>query len=401
MAEETEGGVALNDVKQWRGQLRTFTGWLGRRVRRVEVRRRLQRYLRSVLVGVERRNGWQLAEAMGEAAPDGVQRLLTTASWDVDGLRDDLRTYAVEHLGDPGGVAVIDETGFLKKGVKSAGVKRQYSGTAGRVENSQVGVFLAYASVRGRAFLDRELYLPAEWARDAARRQEAHVPAPVRFATKPALARGMLARAFAAGVPIAWVTGDAVYGDNPGLRGWLEAGRHPYVLAVAGTQQVRVAGADGDLVAVEVRALVAGLPSRAWVRRAAGDGNKGPRLYDWACVRLPRLPTDGMATWALVRRSLADPTDLAYYRVYGPQDTALATMVQVAGTRWVVEEVIERAKGEVGLDQYAVRRYDAWYRYVTLALLAHAFLEVTRAQANTAARPEQPAAEKGDLPHAC
>jgi SRSO17 transposase len=399
MAEVGEGGVVRNDMKEWRAQLRTFGAWLGRRVRRVEVRRRLQRYLRNVLVGVERRNGWQLAEAMGEATPDGVQRLLTTAQWDTDGLRDDLRTYTVEHLGDSAGVAVIDETGFLKKGGKSAGVKRQYSGTAGRVENSQVGVFLAYASPRGHAFLDRELYLPAEWARDAARRQEAHVPEQVRFATKPALARQMLARAFAAAVPIAWVTGDAVYGSNPGLRSWLEADRHPYVLAVAGTHPVWAAGTDGEPVAVEVRALVAGLPATGWVRRSAGDGNKGPRLYDWACVRLPRLPEDGMATWVLVRRSLSDPTDLAYYRVYGPAGTALATMVRVAGTRWVIEEAIERAKGEVGLDQYVVRRYDAWYRYVTLALLAHAFLEVTRAQA-TAARLEQPAAEKGDLPHA-
>jgi SRSO17 transposase len=399
MAAVSEGSVALKDMKEWRTQLRTFSAWLGRRMRRVEVRRRLQRYLRSVLVGVERRNGWQLAEAMGEATPDGVQRLLTTAQWNTDGMRDDLRTYTVEHLGDPEGVAVIDETGFLKKGVKSVGVKRQYSGTAGRVENSQVGVFLAYASPRGRAFLDRELYLPAEWARDAARRQEAHVPEQVRFATKPALARQMLARAFAAGVPIAWVTGDEVYGNNPGLRSWLEADHHPYVLAVAGTHPVWVAGTDGEPVAVEVRALVAGLPARAWVRLAAGDGAKGPRLYDWACLRLPRLPADGMAKWMLVRRSLSDPTDLAYYRVYGPVGAALATMVRVAGTRWVIEETIERAKGEVGLDQYVVRRYDAWYRYVTLALLAHAFLEVTRAQAN-AALSEHTAAEKGDLRHA-
>jgi SRSO17 transposase len=400
MAEETEGGVSLKEVKQWHAQLRPFTAWLGRRVRRVEVRRRLQRYLCSVLVGVERRNGWQLAEAMGEAAPDGVQRLLTTAQWDTDGLRDDLLTYAVEHLGDLEGVAVIDETGFLKKGTKSAGVKRQYSGTAGRIENSQVGVFLAYASPRGRAFLDRELYLPAEWAGDAARRQEAHVPELVRFATKPELARQMLARAFAAQVPIAWVTGDEVYGNNPGLRGWLEAGQHPYVLAVAGTHRVWVAGTAGELIAVEVRALGASLPGRAWVRLTAGDGNKGPRLYDWACVPLPRLPTDGMAQWVLMRRSLADPRDLAYYRVYGPAETALAVMVHVAGTRWVIEEVIERAKGEGGLDQYVVRRYDAWYRYVTLALLAHAFLEVTRAQANTAALPDPPAVEKGGLLHA-
>ena len=275
MATGTEG-VALNEVKEWRRELHSLSGWLSRRARRVEVRRRLQRYLRSVLVGVERRNGWQLAEAMGEAAPDGVQRLLTTARWDTDGLRDDLRRYTVEHLGDPAGVAVIDETGFLKKGSKSAGVKRQYSGTAGRIENSQVGVFLAYASPRGRAFLDRELSLPAEWAGDAARRQEAHVPESVRFATKPELARQMLARAFAAAVPIAWVTGDEVYGNNPKLRGWLEAGRHPYVLAVAGTQQVRVGARAGEGEARTVRALAAALPTGAWRRLSAGTGTRDP-----------------------------------------------------------------------------------------------------------------------------
>jgi SRSO17 transposase len=263
MAAVSEGDMALKDVKQWRAQGRTFTAWLGRRVRRVEVRRRLQRYLRGVVGGVARRNGWQLAEALGEATPDGVQRLWTTAPWDAAGLRDDLRSYAVEHLGDPDGVAVIEETGVRKQGRTSAGVQRQYRGTAGRVEQSQVGVFLASASPRGRAFLDRELYLPAPWARDAARRQEAHVPEQVRFATKPALARQLLARACAAGVPIAWVTGDEVYGNNPGLRSWLEADQHPYVLAVAGTHPVWVAGTDGERGAAAVRARVAGLPARA------------------------------------------------------------------------------------------------------------------------------------------
>ncbi len=396
MEEEAMRAPRAAQLAVWQEQLAALARWIGRRVYRAEARARLARYLAGVLAGVARRNGWQVAEALGERTPDGVQRLLSTARWDVDGVRDDLQAYVVQHLGDPAGVAVVDETGFLKKGTKSAGVKRQYSGTAGRVENSQVGVFLAYASPHGRAFLDRRLYLPAEWANDPPRRREAGIPETVRFATKPQLAQAMLAYAFAAGVPIAWVTGDEVYGNDRALREWLEDERRPYVLAVARSHAVWLAGTDGEPHAVEVQVLAAALPAQGWIRRSAGDGSKGPRLYDWACVRLPRPAEDGMATWVLVRRSLSDPTDLAYYRVFGPLETSLATMVQVAGTRWVVEEVIERAKGEVGLDQYEVRRWAGWYRYITLALLAHAFLEVTRAQATAAAAPCGASAKGGD-----
>jgi SRSO17 transposase len=379
-----EASLEQTLVGDWQVQLAALCDRLGGRFKRVEVRRRLRRYLTGLLQRVERKNSWQLAEAMGESQPSGVQRLLRTAVWDVDGVRDDLQSYVREALGDATGIAVIDETGFLKKGTKSAGVKRQYSGTAGRVENAQVGVFLAYASSKGRAFLDRRLYLPAEWAADADRRREAGIAQSVSFATKPALARQMLAHAFTAGVPIAWVTGDEVYGKDGALRGWLEAERRPYVLAVACTHQVWLAGTDGEPVAAEVRALTAALPARAWARRSAGDGSKGPRWYDWSCVRLPRLASDGQEKWVLVRRRCATPSDLAYYRVYGPRETTLDTMVRVAGTRWIIEETIERAKGEVGLDQYEVRRYDGWYRAITLALVAHAFLEVTRAHANAA-----------------
>ena len=376
-------------VGDWQAQLGALCDRIAGRFKRVEVRARLRRYLTGLLLRVERKNSWQLAEAMGEAQPAGVQRLLRTAVWDVDGVRDDLQRYVCEALGEPEGIAVIDETGFLKKGTKSAGVKRQYSGTAGRIENSQVGVFLAYASATGRAFLDRRLYLPAEWAADRARRQEAGIPTSVAFATKPALARAMLAHAFAAEVPIAWVTGDEAYGNDPALRAWLEEERRPYVLAVACTHQVWLAGTDGEPVVAAVRALAAALPQTAWVRRSAGEGSKGPRWYDWSCVRLPRLPTDGLAKWVLVRRRCTDPSELAYYRVFGPQETRVDTMVHVAGTRWIIEEVIERAKGEVGLDQYEVRRYDGWYRAITLALVAHAFLEVTRAHANAVGSGER------------
>jgi SRSO17 transposase len=381
----------LQLVGRWQAQLDALHGRIAGRFKRLEVRERVRHFLGALLDEVERKNSWQVAERMGEAHPAGVQRLLRTAKWDVDGVRDDLRGYVVEHLGDPAGIAVVDETGFVKKGRKSVGVKRQYSGTAGRVENSQVGVFLAYTSPHGRAFLDRRLYLPQEWASDLARRQEAGVPAAVGFATKPELAQQMLADACAAGVPIAWITGDEVYGNAGGLRGWLEAERRPYVLAVATTHQVWLGGTDGEPVAAEVGALAAALPERAWVRLSAGEGSKGPRLYDWACVRLPFLPTDGLAKWLLVRRSIANPAARAYYRVFGPEETLLAEMVRVAGQRWVIEEVIERAKGEVGLDQYEVRTWEGWYRHITLALLAHAFLEVTRAQTNT----DLPTGERG------
>jgi SRSO17 transposase len=276
------------------------------------------------------------------------------------------------------------------------GVKRQYSGAAGRVENSQVGVFLAYASLRGRAFLDRELYLPAAWAADPARRVAAGVPETVRFATKPALGRTMLERTFAAGVPAAWVTGDEVYGNDGQLRGWLEDQERAYVLAVSRAQRLWLVDTTGAVVPVWADDLVAALPARAWVRRSAGDGSKGPRLYDWACVHLPLACAVGWSKWLLARRSLSDPTDLAYYRVFGPADTALPELVRVAGTRWIIEETIERAKGEVGLAQYQVRRWAGWYRFVTLALLAHAFLEVTRAQ-EAASAPVAEGLQKGGL----
>jgi SRSO17 transposase len=363
-ALEAVGAVrALDEVH------RRIGGYFHRR----EMRERVRRYLEGLLDQVERKNSWQLAEGLGETGPQGVQRLFTDADWDAEAVRDELRTYVVEQLGDAdSGVVVVDETGFLKKGTKSAGVARQYSGTAGRRENQQIGVFLLYASERGAAFIDRALYLPDEWMGDATRREEAHIPAGVGFATKGEIARDLLARAFAAGVPAQWVVGDTVYSADE-LRRWLEGqGRH-YVLAVAQTHAIWIRGHQRT-----VEQLVAELPAAAWTRLSAGEGSQGPRWYDWACLALPYTAAAGSAHWLLARRSVSDPTKLAYYRVYGPMDTPVTEMVRVAGRRWTIEEGFEQAKGEVGLDQYEVRRYDAWYRYVTLALLAHATLEVTR-----------------------
>jgi len=366
----------LAEVGAWAQGIEAMHACIAGRFRRPEPRRRVLAYLKGLLSPVERKNGWQLAEQAGDASPDGVQRLLATYDWDADLVRDDLQRYVMEHLGHPQGVLVVDETGFLKKGTKSVGVKRQYSGTAGRIENCQIGVFLAYASPKGRAFLDRELYLPQEWAEDQARRQEAGVPAEVRFQTKPQLAKAMLQRALEAGVPAAWVTGDEVYGSDRRLRVWLEQQEVSHVLAVrsnealwAGLKQVRAARLAGQV------------SSEEWVRLSAGDGAKGPRLYDWVRVAIRPLKAPGKGYWLLVRRSIAKPDELAYYVCFGPAETTLEELVRVAGTRWAIEESFQATKGQVGLDQYEVRRWVGWYRHITLVLLAHAFLAGTRCQA--------------------
>ncbi|HYU73337.1 MAG TPA: IS701 family transposase [Ktedonobacteraceae bacterium] len=361
-----------------REELTTVQTRIGRRFRRAEVRKRAGHFLEGLLAPLQRKNGWQMAEELGEAGPRGVQRLLGDADWDEEAVRDDLRAYVTEHLGEADGILVMDETGFLKKGKKSAGVARQYSGTAGRRENSQVGVFLLYASAKGYAFIDRALYLPEEWTLDRVRCREAGIPEEVGFATKGELAQQMLSRAFASEVPAAWVVGDTVYGYDE-LRRFLEQQEKNYVLAVPETHAVWVQGRQQT-----VGLLAALLPQDAWGVLSAGEGSKGERLYEWAWLRLPEEePTHLLKTrWVLIRRSLSNPSERAYYRVYGPAQSSLAELVRVAGSRWRIEEGYEQAKGEVGLDQYEVRGFRAWYRHITLALLAHAILVVLRGQAN-------------------
>lgn len=358
----------------WTATLDALHTRIAPRFARAEARTRVRRYLDGLLAPVERKNGWQLAEHLGEAGPQGVQRLLNAADWDADAVRDDLSAFVVEHLGDAEGVLIMDETGFLKKGTKSVGVARQYSGTAGRRENQQIGVFLAYAAPRGAVLLDRALYLPEAWTSDAGRRAEAGVPETVAFATKGELAKQMLAHAFAAGIPAAWVAGDTIYGSDA-VRRWLEGqGRH-YVLAVPCTHGLWTAGRQ-----VEAQVLADGVPDAAWARLSAGDGSQGPRWYDWACLALPYATQLGTAQWLLVRRSVSNPTERAYYRVYGPAETTVDALARVAGRRWCIETAFEEAKGLVGLDQYEVRKWKAWYRHVTLSLLAYAALVVTRAR---------------------
>jgi SRSO17 transposase len=374
----------LEEVTAWAAGLEAMHARIAERFTRPEPRHRALAYLKGLLSPVERKNGWQLAEQAGDPTPDGMQRLLATYEWDAELVRDDLCTYVVEHMADPQAVLVFDETGFLKKGLKSVGVQRQYSGTAGRVENCQIGVFLAYASPQGRTFIDRELYLPKTWADDVARRREAGVPAEVTFATKPQLAQRMLGRALTAEIRVPWVTGDEVYGSDPHLRRWLEETRQSYVLAVRSNERVWMS-TGARLRHVTVAQLVATLPPGHWRRLSAGDGTKGPRLYDWAMKPLVSPVDLQWGRWLLVRRSLSKPTELAYYLVCGPVATPLAEMVRVAGSRWAIEECLETAKGEVGLDHYEVRRWPSWYRHITLALLAHAYLTVTRARASAAA----------------
>lgn len=365
----------MTAIAAWTEDFSALLAQIGPRFARSEARRHAADYLHGLLSHTERKNGWQLAEAVGDAAPYGIQQFLYRAAWDPDAVRDDLRAYVVEHLGDPGGILVVDETGFLKKGAKSAGVQRQYSGTAGRRENCQIGVFLTYAGPRGHTFLDRALYLPASWTDDRDRCRAAGIPDDVAFATKPAQAQAMLERALDGGVPAAWVTADSVYGDVKSLRVWLEARPIGYVLAVSGKDTVWAGGWRQR----RIGAYLADPPAAGWQRLSAGDGAKGPRYYDWLRLPLSAPLVAGWERWVLLRRSVTDPTEIVAYVCFCPAGTTLADLVRVAGARWTVEICFEAAKQEVGLDEYEVRSWTGWYRHITLACLAHAFLTVVRA----------------------
>jgi SRSO17 transposase len=383
------------DLAGWVAALDALVELISGRFRRAEPRRRVGDYLRALLAGLERKNGWTMAEHAGAVSPDGMQRLLRTAGWDVDGVREDLRGYVLERLGDAGtGVFVVDETGFIKKGVRSAGVARQYTGTSGKIDNCQVGVFLAYASCHGRAFIDRELYLPTSWTEDRARCAAAGVPDAVGFATKPQLGLAMLERAHAAGVLTGWVTADEAYGQNPTFRAWLAAHQVPYVLATRNDDVLT--SPDGHRRQAKVLATLAGHgEGGGWERRAIGPGAHGERIYDWTTVTLDTtgLPA-GWAHWLLVRRQ-TEPgpgkkyRELAFYRCAAPARTPLRELIRVAGARWSIEECFQTAKNEAGLDHYQVRDYRAWYAHITLAMLAAAYLAATRAHLG----PD----EKGDL----
>jgi SRSO17 transposase len=370
------------DLAAWVAGLDDLFALVASRFPRVEPRLKARAYVRGLLAPLAVKNSWTLAEAAGNKTPDKMQRLLNRASWDAAGVRDDVCGYVARHLGDAGGVLVVDETGFVKKGGRSAGVQRQYSGTAGRVENCQLGVFLAYATGKGRALVDRELYLPKSWTEDRDRCREAGVPDDVEFASKTELARLMLGRALDAGMPASWMTADEAYGKDASFRGWLEQRRTGYVVAVPKSQAVT---ADAGRSRADV--LTAHAPGQAWKRRSCGNGSKGPRVCNWAAATLPEDGTEppGWLRFLLVRRSLAPNSkgelELAYYLCAAPAGTEDEELIRVAGSRWAIEECFQSAKNEAGLDHYQVRRYDAWYRHVTLAVLAHAYLAVTAANA--------------------
>jgi SRSO17 transposase len=389
--------VTEDVLRSWVSGLDDLFARVAGRFPRVEPRRQARAYVTGLLAPVERKNGWQLAEAAGDSAPDRMQRLLNNARWDPRGMRHDLREYVFEALGDDSGVLVVDETGFIKKGTGSAGVQRQYSGTAGRVENCQLGVFLAYASPRGRALIDAELYLPKSWLADRERCARAGIPGQAKFATKPVLAQAMLERALeAGGAPAGWVTADEAYGQDHKFRLYLEKRRIGYVVAVPRSQSLGPGIGYGNSGS-RADAVTTDAPPEAWKKLSAGDGAKGPRLYDWAMATLEPHPgddlggPDALQRWLLVRRSLT-PNDkgeleMAFYLCFGPAGTTIEQLVRIAGARWAIEECFQAAKNEVGLDQYQVRRYDGWHRHITLAMLAHAYLAVTAAHA-----PKAPAA---------
>lgn len=391
------------ELDQWADDFAAFHARFAHLFVRSEPREQAAKYLRALMGRIERKNGWQMAEVMGDQTPDATERLLYQAHWDADAVRDVYVQFVREKFGDADGIGVVDESGFIKKGAHSVGVKRQYCGTAGKVENCQIGTFLSYASAGGHVFIDRRLYLPAEWCADAERRAQAKVPVAVEFQTKPQQAIAMLESAWAHGVPMRWVCGDEVYGESTALREVVAGSGRWYVLAVRTTEPIwltrpaleapqpqtrgrprtRPRWAAGTPTATTVQAAVSAWPARDWHRLTVTEGEKGPLTYDWACRRIveSRDQLPGPDGWLLVRRSISDPTELAYYVSNAPVDTPVLKLAQVASTRYTVEQCIKESKRETGLDEYEVRYWHSWHRHITLSMMAHAWLASIRSQA--------------------
>ncbi len=383
------------EVWKWGQELEYLHARIAPRFARPEPRRRALAYLKGIVSAVEHKNAWQLAEYAGEARPDGMQRLLNSAVWDADLVRDDLRAYVLERLGDPHAVLVIDETSFRKRGKKSAGVKKQYCGTTGTIENCQVGVFLSYVSAKGHTLIDRELYLPKEWIDDPGRCREAGIPEAIGFQTKCELARQMIERLWNARVPFAWVVADTVYGGNLDLRLWLEAHQYSYVLAVACDEPVGIQTASGRkrMTVAEAEALL--LHAEDWHRLSMSDGTKGPRLFDWAIMPILHGWEDDGRHFLLIRRCLDDPSEKAYYFVFAPVGTTLAEMVKAIGQRWGIEECFETTK-DMGLEDYEVRSFTSWYRHITLVMMVEACLASICAAARVSTA--EPPSDEGTCP---
>ena len=379
--------VQESRVHKWADEFEVLWQQTGRCFHRHDLRHRAEGYVQGLLGRIDRKNGWQLAEYLGDETPHGVHRLLDRASWDAADVRDELARYVHKNLLLPNeaGVLIVDETGFLKKGTKSAGVQRQYSGTAGRGENCQIGVFLALAGANGRALIDRELYLPKSWCDDVERCKSAAIPQDVGFATKQQLAIKMLVRAFENGIKPRWVLGDAVYGSDSKFRRFLESRSQPYVLAVSSQQRLWI-----DYRQERFDTIVKNIPEDKWFRMSIADGAKGPRVYNWAAGRFGVSDESGLVKWMLFRRSVESPDELAYYMCLAPGDAMPQDLAIAAGQRWNIECCFEVTKQETGLDEYEVRSWHGWYRHVTLSMLAMAFLTVVRAEARKVTGRAQP-----------
>jgi SRSO17 transposase len=406
--------MTLDELGEWEEEFVDFQARFAPLFVRSEPREQAAKYMRGLLGPVERKNGWQIAEAVADRGPDRTERLLYKAIWDADAARDKVQRFILERFGDPEGIGVLDETGFIKKGEHSAGVQRQYSGTAGKVENCQIGTFLSYATTKGHVLLDRRLYLPQGWCEDAERRKAAKIPAEVMFQTKTQQALSMLQHAWQQGIPMKWVTGDEVYGDSPVLRAALDEHGQRYVLAVASTTPVwsrfpalqrteeparasaraKKTPAPSTIPSAQtVAQVVASWPRQRWKRLSVAEGEKGPITYDWARAQVveSRNKQPAGRVWLLARRSVSDPSEIAYYLSNAPAHASLLEMAQAAATRYTVEQCFEEAKGEAGLDQYEVRYWHSWYRHITLSMMAHTFLASIRAME----------AEKGGYPTRC
>jgi SRSO17 transposase len=363
------------DPDRWWTEFSAVIDRIAPRFARYEPLRHAAKLMLGMVSGLDRKNCWTIAEHRGDTSPDGLQHLLSRAKWDAEAVRDDLRDYVIDAFGDPDAILILDETGDVKKGMHSVGVQRQYTGTAGRIENAQVAVYLTYAAPRGHALIDRALYVPRCWAEDPDRCDGAGIPSDKRcFATKPALARALLARAVAAKVPAAWVAADEVYGADPALRAAIRSHGLGYVLAVSANRRMPTPAGP-----IRVDAIPALLPKRAWQKHSAGAGSHGPRRYSWAWITLlAEEDADTGHHHLLIRRNDATG-ELAYLRCYAPHPVTLHTLVTVAGQRWRIEESFQAAKSLTGLDQHQVRRWTSWHRWTTLAMLAHAFLAVATA----------------------
>jgi SRSO17 transposase len=395
--------MTAEELGEWGADFLRFCARFADVFCRKEPRAQATKYLRGLLASVPRKNSWQVAEVIGDRTPDATQRLLYKAKWSADAARDRLQQFVVEVFGEEDGIGVVDETGFIKKGNHSVGVKRQYSGTAGKIENCQIGTFLSYWTAKGHVFLDRRLYLPKEWCNDPERREQAKVPTDETFQTKPEQAMAMLEHAWQAGVPMRWVAGDEVYGDSTALRDLIARFERWYVLTVRtstpvwterpqvvepepqerGRPPTKVRLAEDAPSATTVKEVVDSWRESRWQSLTVAEGEKGLITYDWACQRIVEkcngLP--GRDAWLIARRSLNDPTDIAYYLSNAPADTPLLKLAQVASTRYTVEQCIEEAKGETGLDEYEVRYWHSWHRHITLSMMAHAWLASVRYKA--------------------